>query len=161
MANFAFRGLEEYAMKLSKLEAGSQEIAGKAIYEGAKIVADEIKAGIMYIPVATNKAGSSEKKIDSITPGQRRGLIEGMGISPMRQDNGYWNVKVGFDGYNGVKTEKYPNGQPNVLIARSVESGTSFRKKRPFVRTAVNRVKNIAVQAMKDVVDKEIEKTMK
>ena len=44
MANFAFRGLEEYAMKLSKLEASSQEIAGKAIYEGAKIVADEIKA---------------------------------------------------------------------------------------------------------------------
>lgn len=161
MANFAFRGLEEYAMKLSKLEKGAQEIAGKAIYECAGIITDEIRDEILNIPIATNVSGSSDKKIDSITPGQRQGLLDGLGIAPLRTDRGVWNVKVGFDGYNSIKTPKYPKGQPNVLIARSIESGTSFRKKRPFVRTAVNRVKNIAVQAMKDVVDKEIEKTMK
>lgn len=158
MAKFQFDGLEEYALKLSKLESGTRDIAAKAIYAGANIMADEIKSRIAEIPTATNVSGSPENKIDTITPGQRRGLIESFGISPMREDNGYYNVKLGFDGYNDIKTEKYPNGQPNVLIARSVESGTSFRAKRPFVRPAIRARKKDVVEEMGRIVDEEIQK---
>ena len=52
-----------------------------------------------------------------------------MGISPIKHDGDYINAKVGFDGYGSIPTKKYPKGVPNQLVARSVNSGTSFLKK--------------------------------
>ena len=79
----------------------------------------------------------------------------------MRDDNGFINVKLGFDGYNATRTKKYPRGQPNVLIARSVNSGTTFRKKTKFVDKAVNSAKKAAEAAMDAACSREIEKIMK
>lgn len=78
----------------------------------------------------------------------------------MQNDKGYLNVKIGFDGYNRTKTEKYPKGQPNQLVARGVESGTSWKQKKPFIRPAVNRTKKKAEQMMAEILDKEINKIM-
>lgn len=96
-----------------------------------------------------------------ITVGQKQGLIEGFGVSPLDNENGYINVKLGFSGYNNVKTKKYPKGQPNVLVARGIESGASDREKHPFIRTAVNKSKKPAVEAMKQTIDNDIEQKMK
>lgn len=161
MASFQFKGMEEYALKLSRLANGSEEIAGKAIYEGAKIVADAIKANIEDLPVIYSQKGTEEDPIEGLTQKQKQGLIDGFGISDMRIDNGYYNVKVGFDGYNSNHTKKFPKGQPNQLIARVIESGTSIRKKHPFVAPAVRKTKNKAVEVMGQIVDREIEKIMK
>ena len=79
----------------------------------------------------------------------------------LSHDDGVVNVKLGCDGYNSTKTEKYPNGQPNVLIARSVNSGTTFRKKTKFVDKAVDSAKNAAEAAMDAACSREIEKIMK
>lgn len=161
MAVVKFRGPEEYELKLSRLAAGTKEAAGKAIYAGARIVADEVKKGIEKLPVIRNEKGSPEHLIDGVTMAQKEGLLEGFGITPMQEEDGAYNVKLGFDGYNATKTEKYPKGQPNQLIARSVESGTSIRKKHPFVRPAVNNSKKKAEEAMANTINREIEKQMK
>ena len=87
--------------------------------------------------------------------------MDGFGISRLKDDDGFVNVKLGFDGYNSTKTEKYPNGQPNVLIARSVNSGTTFRKKTKFVDKAVDSAKKAAEAAMDAACSREIEKIMK
>ena len=50
MAKMTFKTGDEYAMKLSKLAKQSDEVARKAIYAGAKIVADEIKRNIQSLP---------------------------------------------------------------------------------------------------------------
>lgn len=71
------------------------------------------------------------------------------------------NVKLGFDGYNTVKTNSYPNGQPNVMIARAIESGSSIRDKHPFVRPAVNAAKKECLKKAEEVVNEEISKIMK
>ena len=60
-----------------------------------------------------------------------------------------------------MKTKKYPNGQPNALIARAVNSGTSFRKKTRFLDKAVNASKKAAEAAMDAACSREIEKIMK
>ena len=85
---------------------------------------------------------------------EKQGLLEGFGISPMENENGYYNVKLGFDGYNSVKTHKYKQGQPNVLIARITESGSSYRAKTPFIRPAVNSTKNEAIKKQKRLLTK-------
>ena len=58
------------------------------------------------------------------------------------------NTKIGFDGYNDVKTKKYPNGQPNMMIARSINAGTSFRRPYPFVQRCGKNAKLPAEAAM-------------
>ena len=65
---------------------------------------------------------------------------------------------MGFDGYNDIKTKRWPNGQPNALIARACESGSSAMLKQPFVRPAIQRKKDAALEAMKQAADRELEK---
>ena len=50
MAKITITEPSEFMVKLSKLETSQRKIAGKAIYAGAKIVADEISANIEAIP---------------------------------------------------------------------------------------------------------------
>ena len=60
----------------------------------------------------------------------------------------------------GMKTKKYPKGQPNVLLARSIESGSSIAKKRPFVAPAVRKTKKAAEETMAKIIDEESAKTL-
>ena len=82
--------------------------------------------------------------------------MDGFGVSPLQDDSGYRNVKLGFDGYNSVKTKKYPQGQPNALIARVTESGSSYREKTPFIRPAVNAARKPAEKAGQAKIDEKI-----
>lgn len=159
-------GMDKYIQQLTNLEFKSPGIAGKAVYEGAKIVADAIKQEIESLPVEESRHHSEDDKTNGVTNAQKDGLRfsndgGGTGIAKMRADGSFYNVKIGFHGYNSVKTEKYPGGQPNAMIARSVESGTSFRKKNPFVSRAVRKSKDAAERKMAQVVDEETAKIMK
>lgn len=160
MATIKFKGLEEYEKKITRLGKETERIAGAAIYDGAGIVADAIKANISSLPVVHGFGTASDPLPGGVTESQKQGLLEGFGISKMVNEDGYLNVKLGFDGYNSTKTAKYPNGQPNQLVARGVESGTSWKMAKPFVKTAVSRSRKTAEKTMADVLDKEIEKIM-
>lgn len=161
MATLRFRGLKEYELQLAKLASGSTDAAKKAVYAGAAVIADAVRASIAALPVDSGVRGSADNLLDSVTPTQLEGLLDGWGIAPMQVQNGYIQTKLGFDGYNKTRTKKYPNGQPNQLIARSVESGTSFRRKHPFVAPAVRASRRAAEEKMAQVLNAEIEKAMK
>ena len=161
MANITFPGLNDYELMISRLSKGVDDIAGKAIYAGAGIVADAIKENIKALPIVRGYGTTKNPLPGGVTAPQKAGLIDGMGISPMQDDGGYLNVKIGFDGYNATKTEKYPQGQPNQLVARGVESGTSWKQKKPFVRPAINASKSRAEAEMARILDQEIEKITK
>lgn len=158
MAKITFPGLAGYELMLSKLEDGSEEIIGKAIYAGAGIVADAIKSSIQSLPIVRGYGTDSNPLPGGVTSAQKAGLIDGLGISRMQDDAGYLNVKIGFDGHNNTRTEKYPQGQPNQLVARGVESGTSWKQKKPFVRPAVTKSRKQAENTMAKIIDEEIEK---
>ena len=164
MASFTFKGMKEYEAIISKMYADTAKICGRSIYAAAGIVADEIRSGIEQIPAKPDKYAliAYQKKWQApITETQKKGLADGFGISPLQEEDGYWNVKLGFDGYNGTKTKKFPKGQPNQLVARSIESGTSAIKKYPFVRPAVARSQKRAVEAMQKVIDADLTEKMK
>lgn len=159
MAKLKFQGLEEYEEKLLKLKNLSKEMIGEAVFDGAAVVADAVKQSIQSIPVDERYA-SGNATLYGITSEQKQGLLDGFGIARLQNKNGYMHVKLGFDGYNSVKTKKYPNGQPNSVIARSVNSGTSFRQRIPFVDNAVNSARSKAEQAMKEKLDESIKDVM-
>lgn len=163
MARMAVRGTEEYALKLSRLGASTEAVAGKAIYAAADIVAGQIKRNLEGIPTVTEAENTKAYKTggkSGLTKRQKQGLMESFGIAKMQNDNGVYNVKLGFDGYNLVKTRKYQKGQPNQLIARVTEGGSSYMDKQPFIRPAVNQTKKSAQAAMQAVIEEETSKLM-
>lgn len=164
MAKMQIKGVEEYALKLSTFGTKINHIAGKSIYGAADIVANEIKARINSLDAQHdryNMVAYKRKEKNKLTIAQKRGLIESFGITQMDRDSkGYYNVKLGFDGYNDVRTKKYKKGQPNQLIARTLESGSSYMDPYPFVRPAVNATRKAAKGKMQQVIDEETKKIM-
>ena len=158
MARIRFSRLEDYELRLSRLAGRTEEIAGKAIYAGADIITNAIRANIEGLAAVDDRAGAiayQKKAPAPLTRTAKQGLLDGLGITPMQDDGGYYNVKVGFDGYNDIPTRKYPNGQPNQLIARSLESGSSIAQKHPFIRPAINASRKAAEAKMAEVLDEE------
>lgn len=161
MARFEFSGIDNYISQLNKLQQSTKDgVVGKTVYAGAEVVADSVRRAIQALPVGDGRAQGGGL-VDTVTLPQKAGLLDGFGISRMKDDDGFVNVKLGFDGYNSTRTEKYPRGQPNALIARSVNSGTTFRKKTKFVDKAVNSAKKAAEAAMDAACSRAIEKIMK
>ena len=151
-------GLNRYIEYLQKINAVTDEVIGEAVYEMAKVVADKVRSSIQALPTVSNEANIAtyKKGYSRLSDEEKQGLLDGFGVSPMQDDGGYINVKLGFDGYNSVKTKKYPKGQPNALIARVTESGSSYRGKTPFIRPAVNASKKQAEQAGQMKIDEKI-----
>lgn len=157
MAKLSFTGLDEYIERLNRLGKDSEKLAGKAVYQGAKIVADEMRNAIDALPT-DEKFGAQAKPAKGISQRQKQGLLEGFGVAPMANDRGFIHVKLGFHGVNDIRTKAHPGGQPNHVIASAAESGTSFCRKTPFMRKAVAKSKALAEEKMKETLEQEIER---
>lgn len=160
-------GIDEYITRLGNLQRKAPHICGQAVYEGAKVVADAVDAAAASLPVAEqNVYTKTGEKVKGVTPRQKAGLRSsknggGLGIAKMKNDGGFFNVSVGYHGYNREVTKAYPNGQPNAMIARSVNSGTYFRQKDPFFDRAIRKSKPAAEAAMARTADQLINEIMK
>ena len=152
------KGVDEYLSKLEHLDKVTPGMIGMGIYEGAKIVADAIRDGIEALPTQDERVKEGKRR--DPTSEEKEGLLNGLGIAKKKVTDGFVNVKIGFHGYNTHKTKKYPNGQPNLMIAASIERGTTFMNKHSFVTKAVNRSRAAAEQAIADKIDELIKKEM-
>lgn len=150
MAKITLNGIDEITKKLSNLERGATNIAKKAVIAGAKPVADEIR-----------------KQLESKLSGSKysKGQLESsLGIADADIDEkGVVNTSVGFTGYdkNSRPSNNYPNGKPNAIKIRAMESGTSKQKKTPVIRPAIKNSKNNSINEMKKVVEEELKKAIK
>lgn len=161
MAKFQVRGLDEYERALSRLGKKTVEIAKSGVYAGSAYMADAIKDALKSLPVIEGDitglppVGTPEDPLTGVSRKQKQDLLDSMGITPIIQDSdGYINAKIGWDGYGSIPTKKYPKGVPNQMLMRSIESGTSFRKKNPIVRMAVNKNKKAAEEGLNKAVEK-------
>ena len=152
------KGMDEYLAKLGNLEFAAPGLVGQAIYEGAKVVADQVRAEIEALPTAESKRVAVPRDPTQV---EKDGLLDGLGVAKKKNDSGYINVKIGMDGYNTDKTKKYPRGKPNAMIARSIESGSTVMKRNAFISRAVNKTKKEAEAAMQKVIEEGIEKIVK
>jgi phage protein, HK97 gp10 family len=152
----AVKGLDEYARKLDRLGAQAPQIAKKAVYAGANVLANKVRENLEGNLQDLSYVGkqSTGGRITRLLKRNRPtgDLLASFGIAPISADDrGNTNTKIGFEGYDH-------RGIPNALKARAMESGTSELRKRPFVRPAVNAVKGRAQQEMSSVIDEEISK---
>ena len=162
MAKIIYRGYTDFGEALEKLEvtfAGNNAILEKTAQAGAAPVADEIRRRLRNLPEDEYRRLNPGEVFTGIPAGQKEDLLDSLGVTPPQRDRkGFVNVKVGFDGYGSFPTRAYPEGVPNALIARAVESGSSVRKKTPFVRPAVQATRKEAVDEMDKAIRQELEK---
>lgn len=161
MATIQFKKGDEYLFKINNLQGRiKDDICGEAIYKAADLVTDEIRRQLDKVP--TDERYGTES-YPAIGPkwGQVKALKATLGIARLQISGTYLNVKVGWDGYNHIKTNRWPNGEPNQMVARSIERGTSFMTAHPFVKKAIAATKNESISLMRDIVDQKIEETMK
>lgn len=163
MAKMTVKGLDAYLAKMTALEKATDTIVGAVIFDGAEIIADEVKDGLEHLPVAEHDGkpwfGTPGYPAYGPSREQKDGLLESFGVTPLQTDSkGFTNVHIGFDGYNSITSPQWPNGQPNQMVARAVEKGTSFMKANPVFKTRGNAAKPKARRAMKKRAEKEIGK---
>lgn len=143
----------EVELMLGALSTRSAEINKKALYEGAKVMADAMKAEIENLPTDER---SNADVLNGIKQAQKNGLLESFGVAPFDEQDGTRSTHLGFDGYNNIVTKRWPNGQPNSMIARSVNAGTSFMRATPFIDRTRRLHKAEAEKRMEEVIREEI-----
>lgn len=154
---FTFKGLDNYTRQLAQLRDGAEEMCKKALYEGAAVVADTIRNEIDSIP---NRAYQSGGIAYGLTKVERNDLKNGLGITPIRDQDGVIDVKIGFDGY-GRATKSFPQGVPVALTARSCCKGTSWLQKYDFLGKAQRRSQTQAEAKITETFNRELEKLAK
>ena len=170
MATLKVNAGGEWLTQITKLGTQTDAFCARAVRAAADIVADQIRANLENLTEDAHWSPShpeyyflsENEKFTGIPPEQKKDLLDALGISPVKVDqNGTYNAKVGFEGYGSQPTAAYPQGIPNPMVARAVESGTSFRPRQPFVRPAVNKTKNEALAAMERVITQAVESVVK
>lgn len=152
MLKMTTKGFDVYRKILDKLGDEADDVAKIALYVGAEIVADAVRQRIEVIPAVSEeenkKAYNNEGRLYKMSGKQKAGLLAGLGVAKHKLYPMYVDTCIGFDGYNNLITEQYEGGQPNQLIARVFESGTSYSQKQPFLRPAFNSSRHKAEAAM-------------
>ena len=118
MARFDMELPNDLIKEFSDLDDNLDTILGEMTNAGAKKVFNNVLSNMRSVFKSTN---SLEKGL-KITKVYKTSSDDGI------------NTKVGFYGYDGVPTKKYPQGKPIPLKAMAREYGTPTEAKKPFFR---------------------------
>lgn len=143
----SFQGLDEYQKQLDEIREHVPKLVNMSLYDGTAILANAVQEEI--------------NGLKELTPEARQGLHEGLGVAHFWHEGDAVVTKIGFEGYNKKKTKRWPKGQPNAMIARSLIRGTSWQQANRFTRRAATKVRQKCVDAMKNRFDKELQKITK
>ena len=151
-------GLTESSEKLDKLDKAAPAVAAQALYEGAGIMADEIKKGAAQIKTAPFQYARNGTRLPS--PEEKEIVMKAAaGIAKFQSDGTEVDTSVGYRnaGYATLKDKVVPIPK----IVNAINSGTSFMNKQPFVRKAAKSGGTKATAAMKAKIEKAFDEITK
>ena len=151
-------GLDELGSMLEKMAEKAPAVAAQALYEGAGAMAKEVESQAGAIRTAPFKyATVSRGEMREASPEEKAAVTGagGVGIAKFQKDGSEVQTSVGYGnaGYAEIKGKAVAIAK----IANSINSGTSFMKKQPFIRKAATAGKGKAVDAMRAVIEKAYE----
>lgn len=147
-------GLDETLAMLEKV-TNIEDVQKVAIYKGAGVVADIMRDEVRTLKTSDNYA---RLKMRYCYPEDKQALLDGLGVAGMKSDGDSVNTKVGFDGYF---TGKNGDKIPLPMVANSINAGTSFMYKQPFIQKTMSKANKKAVAEMQDALDEQIDKITK
>lgn len=147
MPSMKVDGLDDVFAMLKSVGGDIEGVQKQAVYAGMSVVRDEVVRQIQALPVQRGYLPEGKLPRDVITPREKEQLLKHIGIAQMDTKNGTVSTAISFDGYTDIKTKKYKKGLPAILVARSINSGSSVRTKHPFMRQAMAASKARAIEA--------------
>lgn len=152
-------GMAEISEVLEKLEENAPKVASGALYEGAGVMADEIKSAVQKIQ--TEPFWYAQNGSTRLPSPEEKEILKNAaaGIAKFRKNGTEVDTSVGFQnsGYAQLKKKTVPVP----VIANAINSGTSFMKKQPFFRKAANAGGKKAIQKMVNYIDDEWDRLYK
>ena len=150
-------GIEKLEQALGALAGQSGKAAKRVLYDGAKVLHQAIQDATEKLTLDEYPFTPGKDPLRVISRKDREDLAQCVGFSPiLNEEDGTYSVSVSFDGYITRTEPKFPKGVPAAMIARSIESGSSVRAKKPFVRPAVRKVTDAVNQAMQETFDQTV-----
>src|SRR6056297_2405692 len=134
---------DEFLEKLSRLNKRFDEIAPRVLEEGAKPVIEKAKDKLsMRIGQDTKEPSKSSGE-----------LLKSMeSTKPVQDRDGNWKLRV------GIPTTKDSKGVSNALKAAVIEYGKVGQPPKPWLKPTKRASRKASIEAMKNALDKEIEK---
>lgn len=173
--NVQWEGCDELLRQMDKLPEKAAEIASKALFEGAGVMADAVGRAVQGIATEPFKYAKGGKKRKP-SPEEKQIVMQAQhGVAKFKntglkiqtsvgfQKSGYgkitWNhartnirtkYKLAKSGKHMVHASQGTGAsmKPVPLIVNSINSGTSFMEKQPFLRKAFSQNKGAAVAAI-------------
>lgn len=144
-------GMAEISEMLDKMAEAAPAAASRALYEGAGMMADELRKGAESIRTEPFKyAPPGDTRLPS--PEEKDAVVQAaIGIAKFGKHGTEVDTSVGFrnSGYVEIAGKK----RPIPAIANSINSGTSFMKKQPFFRKAARSGAPKAMEKMRESID--------
>lgn len=133
-------GLDELNSIISRLNEKAYDVAAESLYEGADVIADAFTSAVNRIQTEP-WTGKKDKRKPS--PAEKAALQGKSGIARFNKSGDGVDTLIGISGAAGYA--KIGGKQKAVrLIARSINSGTSFMPKQPVFRQALSSSQNQA-----------------
>lgn len=151
-----FKGLDKYVKKLENLSNpwNAQVCVENAVTAGSEVAGDITKAELSNLPVDNKKWATEGNKRHGVRSIEKKELIASFGITPLEIKNNHVNRKTGVDrGYLST-------GTPYVVLARSVETGTSFMDKNPVFSRGTRKARKPCLDAMQQSLTDDINRIM-
>lgn len=139
-------GLDQLGRTLAALGDRAQDVASGALYDGADIVADAMNAAIQSIQTEPFKY-AAEGKMRLASPQEKAALERKIGIAKFRKSGSEVDTLIGISGASGYAQIAGKKKAVRV-IARSINSGTSFMKKQPVFLKAKTQSQGPAKEAI-------------
>ena len=139
-------GFDNLSAMLARLNEHAQDVASGSLFDGAGIVADAYTGAINSIVSEDfNYVAGGDKRYASHE--EKAALMGKSGVAKFIKTGEEVNTLVGFSGKAGYATV---GGKPKAvrLIARAINSGTSFMHKQPVFRKAVTSSQGAAKAAI-------------
>ena len=152
-------GMEELSRMLEKLGTQAGAVAAQALYKGAGIVADAVRQSAESLDTEPFRF-AGENRPRKASPEEKDVLVQyAAGIARFERSGAEVSTSVGLKdaGYADIAGKTIPVP----VIARSINSGTTFRVKQPFFRLAVNKARGKASAAIASEVEKTLNEILR
>ncbi len=151
-------GMEELSRKLSALEEKAGDVAARALYAGAGVMADAYNQAVNSIKTDKFRYAFNGQK-RSVSPEEKAALQGKIGIAKFDRDGSEVNTAVGISGGGYVEI----GGKRKAVrkLANAINSGTSFMVKQPVFRRAKTKARAAASEAIAQRADQLIEEITK
>lgn len=151
-------GLDELSRKLAQLGDRAEEVASRALYDGAGVMANAYSQAVESIQTEPFRyAFGTRQRYPS--PEEKAALQGKTGIAKFDKNGTEVNTAIGV---NGAGYADVAGKQKAVRkIANAINSGTSFMVKQPVFRRAVTQAKGAASAAIVAKADQLLDEIIK